>query len=696
MINPRPSKRTVALQLILVLCAGCGEPVTGSPDAGPDGGPEPGVRAFFDPTLAPKRGNPAATWLAYPFPADHRRLDDGHVRLSDFPNPDAVSMLTSYFEVGEADLDGFGTNGAVHLAFDGPLDKTSIPTDPGAFLSNAAAMQLIDITPDSPEYGARRPLRWEYWAKSGRYVFENSLAVAPVWGFPLRERTTYALILTRAVQGADGNPLRAPDLLRALLTAAPAAPEVKPEVSAELYAELLEQFAPLRGRLAVDEIDPASVALATVFTTQDITGLLATIRQQIARRPTPALQRWGFPVGAAGGLFFERSFEWKVGSAVSYYVMEGSFDSPNYQKGEIPYAVEGGGFNLVDGVPAPARTERLRFVLTFPKNPPAGGGCFPIVEVAHGTGGDAYSFYDDETAGRLAARGLAGVGLDQPLHGARMEGKSFDVDTMSFNYLNPESSRANFRQSAIDTFALTKLLKKGFKVASDSSPTGREVCFDTERIGFFGHSHGGLTGAIAAGIEHDVQSWMFSGAGGGLAITVTERKDIVDVREAITYLLGLGGDEPLTETHPVMTLIQTLVDATDPINYAPYWNRDAAFGEPSNVMLTSGLHDEQTPYRTANALALAARLPPIEPLPLAIPEYAWAGIQAQQAPVSGNVNGATAGFLQWGPHAANRHYDSHFLIFYRPEAIDTSMRFLRSGVAQGAAVIERNPDSDAL
>ncbi|MGI5862287.1 MAG: hypothetical protein ACOX6T_09545 [Myxococcales bacterium] len=653
------------------------------------------MRAFFDPTLVPKRGNAAATWLAYPFPADHRRLADGNVRLSDFPNPDAVSLLTSYVKVGEADLDGFGTNSAVHVAFDGPLDTSSIPTDPSAFLSSSAAMQLIDITPDSPEYGVRRPLRWEYWAKSGRYVYKNSLAVAPAWGFPLRERTTYALILTNAVQGADGNPLRAPELLRALLTAAPDAPAVKPEVPAELYSELLEQFAPLRARLAADAIDPASVALATVFTTQDITGLLAVVREQIARRPTPALQSWSFPREAAGGLYFERSFTWSSNATVSYYVMEGSFDSWNYQNGEIPYAVEGGGFNLVDGVPTPARTDRLRFVLTFPKNPPAGGGCFPIVEVAHGTGGDAYSFFDDETAGRLAARGLAGVGLDQPLHGARMEGKDFDVDMMSFNYMNPESSRANFRQSAIDTFVLTKLLKKGFKVEAASSPTGREICFDTERIGFFGHSHGGLTGAIAAGIEHGVQSWMFSGAGGGLAITVTERKDIVDVHEAITYLLGLGGDEPLSETHPVMTLIQTLVDATDPINYAPYWNRDATFGEPSNVMLTSGLHDEQTPYRTANALALAGRLPPIEPLPMAIPGYAWAGMQAQKAPVSGNANGATAGFLQWGRNPLHRDYDSHFLIFYRPEAIDASMRFLRSGVVDGVAVIERNPSSDA-
>jgi hypothetical protein len=381
--------------------------------------------------------------------------------------------------------------------------------------------------------------------------------------------------------------------------------------------------------------------------------------------------------------------------------MEGRFDSWNYQSGEVPYAVEGGGLNMADGAPAPARSERLRFVLTIPKTPPAGGGCYPIVEVAHGTGGDAYSFYDDGTAGRLAARGMAGIGLDQPLHGLRKEGKDFDENEMSFNYLNPESSRANFRQSAIDTFALTRLIQRSLWVPADISPTAQEMCFFGKGIGFFGHSHGGLTGAIAAAFEHDIGSWVFSGAGGGLGITVTERKDIVDVREAITQLLGLGADEPLSEQHPVMTLIQLLVDVTDPINYAPYWIDRDTYGQPVNVMLTSGLHDEETPHRTARALALSARIPAVAPLAIDLPEYGWAGIPIASAPVSldapalSDAKTVTAGFLQFKNDIDIPDADSHFLIFYRPEAIHASMRFLQSGVIEGRAVIERDPNADA-
>jgi hypothetical protein len=85
--------------------------------------------------------------------------------------------------------------------------------------------------------------------------------------------------------------------------------------------------------------------------------------------------------------------------------MEGA--SPRRQEGEVPYAEEGGRLS----VPTVVREESLRFVLAIPDEPLPAGRCWPIVEVAHGTGGDAYSFVGDGTAGRLAARGLASISL---------------------------------------------------------------------------------------------------------------------------------------------------------------------------------------------------------------------------------------------------------------------------------------------
>ena len=78
-----------------------------------------------------------------------------------------------------------------------------------------------------------------------------------------------------------------------------------------------------------------------------------------------------------------------------------------------------------------------------------------------------------------------------------------------------------------------------------------------------------------------------------------------------------------------------------------------------------------TPYRTATALAVAGHLPILEPIAVPAPLFTVAGIAAEQAPLTGNVQDAagdkTAGFMQWtnSPPGA---VASHFVVFYRPEA----------------------------
>jgi hypothetical protein len=62
---------------------------------------------------------------------------------------------------------------------------------------------------------------------------------------------------------------------------------------------------------------------------------------------------------------------------------------------------------------------------------------------------------------------------------------------MSFNYFNPDSARSLFRQSAIDTFQLTRFARESLRVPADKSPTGQEICFETDRLSFFGHSRAG-------------------------------------------------------------------------------------------------------------------------------------------------------------------------------------------------------------
>lgn len=263
----------------------------------------------------------------------------------------------------------------------------------------------------------------------------------------------------------------------------------------------------------------------------------------------------------------------------------------------------------------------------------------------------------------------------------------------SFNVINPYSARAIMRQSAADTFSLTRFIEASLQVPANKSPTGSAICFDTSRISFFGHSQGGLSGALAAPYESGIDSWVLSGAGGGMSITLMERSDsFVDTQALLTTFLQPEPGESFTEFHPVVGLIQILIEASDPINYSRFWVSDTRFNAPANLLLTSGELDTAAPHRTASAMAVAARMPIVAPVALPFPAFSVAGLSPATAPVSLNVNGVTAGFLQWADDGQDA---SHFVIFDRPEAINASMRLLESATFDGAAVIERDPNSDA-
>ncbi|MEE8409991.1 MAG: hypothetical protein V3T05_10320 [Myxococcota bacterium] len=659
-----------------------------------------GIRVRFDPTLA-ERGSEAATWLAFPFPADFRRTETGTIAMSDFPNPENSGLLRDYIRHAEAELDGFGTNGAIYVAFDRPLDVSRLTTNPTAYLSHDGPLQLIDVTPSSPEYGSRRPLVWEYWSESGIYVTGGTLAVAPAWGFPLRERTTYALILTDSLRGTDGSRLQQTGLSAWLVDRSADAECFEDDVSSALRDAVDGDYAPLRKRLEQEGFDTETIGAATVFTTQDVTKDLRAIHVQIHDDlPAPPYRDNGWQEIGGTGLYHTLStFQWNSTSTVAYNIMEGRYTAPNYRHGTLPFASprDGGGFLFENGVPVAARSEDMRFVLTIPVDPPAdGGACYPIVMYSHGTTGDAYGF-SYRTAGRLAARGLACIGIDQPLHGTRAMGRSFDVSLMSFNYFNPASVRANFRQAAIDTFSLTRFVRESLIVPASKSPTGADICFDPTRVSYFGHSQGGITGALAAAFEADADPWIFSGAGGAVAITAMERNDFADIKELLKLLLYLTDtDEPMTEMHPTVRLLQTLAEVTDPINYGPYWHDLPGLSPPHHVFVTSGVHDVATPVRSANAMAVASRTPIVAPVAVPIPEYDWLGLLPADAPVSANVEGKTAGFMQWTNDIPGADVSSHFVIFNRPEAINASMRFLESAAYEGGPILERVVGADVL
>ena len=631
-----------------------GTDVALAPDGLADvGSAQPGADAVVAPLWTdPHEGEPSGAAplfeldpsdiFAFPFPTDARRGADGHLDLRGFPNPNQVPVLDTYVDFAEQNLDGFAASGAIYVRFSAPIDTTRLPT-PQQSTADDATVWLVDVTQGSEEYGRRIPFEWSWHAtESSTYLPENLLAVRPVFGFPLREGATYALVVMRTLRDGGGALLAAPAPLREALLGE----------SDGLDARITGSLAPLRAFMGSGALNPYEVSVATVFTVCTVTKDLIAIRKAISELPVPT----------PGGVH-------QIKDGNGYTVYEGTYPAPGFLFGEKPYELEGGGFHFdAEGRPLVAETEKLRFALSVPDGeaPPEG---WPIVLFGHGTGGNYKDFLSGGNAPAkvLAARGIAVIGIDQPLHGTRWDGDQSKLDILSFNFINLEAGRAGFRQSAIDFFTLTRVARESLGVPAGVSHTGADIAFDPSRVYYFGHSHGGLAGAMIVALEPDLRGAILSGSGGGLAQTLMLRKEPYDLLGVIETMLGTLPGE-LSTFHPVITLVQNLVEVTDPLNYAPYFtNGRLRGGAPMDLLVTEGKQDQATPHVTTEAMAAAAGMPVMSP-PVAINlglEMANAALVA--LPVSNNAvsdDGGIASVLL----AQYDGYD-HYVVFDNPDTV---------------------------
>lgn len=170
------------------------------PDADPQAGLESGVEARFEPA--------GTDWHAMPFPIDTRYKPDGRLDLSGFPTPregSASPLLQNYIEEGERVLTGFSIQPTIYVQMQGQL--SAAPSTLETVAANGKVV-LVDVSPESPEYGRHIPLEVEVSPKErGQYLAANLIMAHPVWGRPLRPLTTYAFVVRRGWLDASGKPL---------------------------------------------------------------------------------------------------------------------------------------------------------------------------------------------------------------------------------------------------------------------------------------------------------------------------------------------------------------------------------------------------------------------------------------------------------------------------------------------------------
>lgn len=513
--------RTLLLMLGLSACSGTDGKSTTSDSADSETPASSGVRAIVDPART-------THYFDQPFPSDD--LLDTALRpdLAGFPvsgHELAAPVIEGWRSRLEQTANGFGNLSPAYFRFDGsitvPEETTGAVTDP---------VLLIDV-----ETGERIPLivRFTEDPQGDPYLAENLLAFAPALGHPPRSGATLAAVVTTETGAAS-----------AAGWTVPAAVDTALE------------------RSGVE----AEVAVATVFTVQDVTGQMTQLIDDALgrigdspdwgdvnlRRVTGMAYSQGTTPSGNAATVLEVSFE-DGSSELSYQsplteesgthevdleawpmvVYQAEVPVWNYSGLEDrPYMSPGLGhigdtarttgwidFEGGELVSEP-ELDTTRVTISIPKNTdgePISDAKLMLYD--HGTGGTAYHAVQRRNkhdnclalAEALADAGMGIIGRDQPLYGTRypLMDEGYGASLGFYNIVNLPAFRDNQRQGALEAHQLRRFIEDGL---NDALPAGS---VDPTSLRRLGHSLGSVT--VNLGTAGDPSPWgpvFLSGTGG--------------------------------------------------------------------------------------------------------------------------------------------------------------------------------------
>ncbi len=666
-----------------------------------DDGPEDPPVAYF---RVPRAGEPLAEFFQLPFPNDARLGDDGLVDISGFPEPSAVipDETVKRYVTGVDGKRGFGLAGRNFFRFSSQPDIESLRNQDG----EAPRLYIVDIDPESPSFGERVGMRWQYDSRRGKYICRNHMEIMPMPNAVLRPGTTYAGLVMDRVRHMDGGKFaRDPDFEAMMREAVPD--------DADL-ARAHGHYDKLRDWLDAEDTPARSeVLVAAVFTTDDPTVTMGRFREVVRslEAPTAAgLTRCGG--GAASPCPAQAGTTGRGCPAAEddgFHELHGTFSAPVFQKGTKPFltADAGGAIELDgEGRPIVQGREEICFALTVPKNAPMPPGGWPLVLYGHGTGGSFRTFVYNGVAADLSAidvgvgedagdggeggegegeafvddgtQRFAVLSIDGPMHGPR-RGSDASPDDLFFNVLNPVAARDNSVQAAADLF-VTAQMSEALDVAAGDSPIGEAIRFDRAKTFYVGHSQGGNAGALSVPFEERVHSAVLSGTGGGLLLSLLDKRSPVDLSAGVQLVMAeTDPDFELNQFHPVLSMVQWYVDAADPGSYARWWFREPKREVPPHLFMTFGLEDTYTPPRAMHHFARA--------LGVHITGRVYDEghrLFVRELPVkrnkpAGETARVTAALQQFQPDG----YDGHFVLFRDDEARRKYRWFLATAARDG-------------
>ncbi|MBW2457472.1 MAG: hypothetical protein JRI68_23395 [Deltaproteobacteria bacterium] len=584
-------------------CGGDGE--TSPPPAGPGFRYEPGSADFF----------------ATPWPSDHRVLADGTVDLGAFPRQ-GVAIVASMVGAIEGTIVGFSTMPTGYFQLQGDFGVPSLPT-PSESLAEGAAVQLVAVGAD--HCGQRIPVEMQISVANELDPFlpGNVLQITPVPGFVLHQKVPYAFIVNRSFGSASGHPAERPPAWDAYLLGSQG-------------GSIADSLEPLRSCAAEGAIELDEVALATVFTVQDVVGPARALREAVAD-PTysdaPQINGWAESAPYSGS---------------DYTSYTATYETPIFQTGVSPYD-EGGDIVFDDeGRPAIQGWEQVPMIVIVPD----GTGPYPVALWVDGTGWGQWSHVSSSLTQALLDAGFAVASYMPQFHGERAT-PGAEPEMHTYNFFNPAAGRNVLRQQMADTSYFIRVLREAVPAVAGAPE------LDCSRLVLGGQSQGAQNGAMLAAIEPEVHAFVLNGLAAYLTITVLERKDVVDYEGLLKSLVGIHGE--LDRFHPVLAMLQLGADSVDLHNYATVWKGWEGNPTGADLFVLNGYQDFTTHPIGMNAVTIAGDLAPVEPPGWDVDPFGVWERQPETLPIAGNRPAFDGGSVTLATYLDGN--TSHFTIY---------------------------------
>ncbi|HET6632561.1 MAG TPA: hypothetical protein VFG73_07630 [Rhodanobacteraceae bacterium] len=436
---------------------------------------------------------------------------------------------------------------------------------------------------------------------------------------PLKPRTSYMVVLMDSITNAEGAPLT-PSLTYTLAKGSnPLCVDGKSTSDSltDAQACALEPVRQLvnsqEAAAAAAGIDRTDISLSWVATTQSTTLELQALTARIEAMPPAAVQiaPTGMTLGDLG-LGLAPIADVDIGiMTVPYYLSAPTADDPTapltgfWHAAPGAYAPPADAFGLdptstnvtaYNPFPVATANENIPVLLTVPnaasgKQRPADG--WPIVIFQHGITRNRTDML--AVAQTFASQGYAVIAIDLPLHGVNASSpfyigntpfgaiaseRTFDIDVMNnqsgaagpdgvpdasgAHFINLSSlltSRDNVRQGVADLVELEHAIG-----TIDVNHDGQGD-FDPDKVYFVGQSLGAIVGTVFIAVDDNVDTSVLNVPGGGLARLVSGSATIGPQIRAGLANAGVQADTP--DYDAFMMATQTVIDAADPINYAP-------------------------------------------------------------------------------------------------------------------------------